>query len=37
MMVDNVLYRLMEYELYICPVVVGPFRDFGPKIKKKNY
>ena len=27
----------MEYELYICPVVVGPFRDFSPKIKKKNF
>ena len=26
----------MEYELYICPVVVGPFRDFSPKIKKKK-
>ena len=22
----------MEYELYICPVVVGPFRDFIPKV-----
>ena len=27
----------MEYELYICPVVVGPFRDFSPKIKKKIF
>ena len=22
----------MEYELYVCPVVVGPFRDFNPQI-----
>ena len=26
----------MEYELYICPVAVGPFRDFSPTVKFKK-
>ena len=26
----------MEYELYICPVAVGPFRDFRPTVKFKK-